>query len=57
MPAYVNSAKCTGCEKCEDACPVDAITMKNDKALVAGDKCVECETCIGECPSEAITIK
>ena len=51
----VNKEECTGCESCVEACPVEAISMANDKAQINQDECTECLTCIDECPVEAIS--
>ena len=53
MPAKVDKEKCTGCESCVEVCPVEAIEMKDDKAVVSDD-CVDCGQCVDECPVEAI---
>jgi len=37
-----------------DACPVEAISLENDKAKVDAEKCVDCGQCVEECPNEAI---
>jgi Fe-S-cluster-containing hydrogenase component 2 len=50
----VNKDECVGCETCVPVCPVEAISMKDDKAYIDPDTCTECETCIAECPVEAI---
>lgn len=57
MAAVVDQAKCTGCEACVDACPVDAISMVNDKAKVSEDDCIDCGQCVDECPVEAIEMQ
>lgn len=57
MAAKVNKEKCTGCETCVSCCPVEAISMKDSKALVNADDCVDCGACVGECPVEAITLE
>ncbi len=57
MPAVVDQAKCTGCEACVDSCPVDAISMVNDKAKVSEDDCIDCGQCVDECPVEAIEMQ
>ncbi len=50
----VKTDDCTGCETCVDACPVEAISMADDKAQINQDECTGCLTCIDECPVEAI---
>ncbi|HJO95739.1 MAG TPA: 4Fe-4S binding protein [Victivallales bacterium] len=57
MPALVDPEICTGCESCISVCPVEAITMKDGKAVVDSDECIECGACIDECPVDAITMK
>ncbi|MBM4041160.1 MAG: 4Fe-4S dicluster domain-containing protein [Planctomycetes bacterium] len=53
----VDRDECTGCETCVETCPVEAISMKDDKAEIDQDKCTQCETCVPECPVEAIKVK
>jgi NAD-dependent dihydropyrimidine dehydrogenase PreA subunit len=55
MAAKINIDKCSGCGVCIEVCPVDAIKIQNQKAVV-GDECVECGVCVNECPNEAIEI-
>jgi len=57
MPAKVNADTCTGCEACVGSCPVEAISMKEGKAVVNEDECIDCGACVGECPVEAITME
>ena len=56
MAIKIDLEKCTACESCVEVCPVDAITMDNNKAKVDEETCVDCGTCVDECPSEAITL-
>jgi NAD-dependent dihydropyrimidine dehydrogenase PreA subunit len=51
----VDVEKCTGCGTCKEGCPVEAINVESDKAVVDGETCIDCGTCIDECPVEAIT--
>ena len=53
----VDPDECVGCETCVDVCPVEAISMVDDKAVIDQDTCTECETCIPECPVEAINVE
>ena len=54
MAVQIGGEKCTGCGLCVDACPVEAISLENDKAKVDAEKCVDCGQCVEECPNEAI---
>ena len=56
MPAEVKKDDCTGCGACVDACPVDAIKLEDNIAVVDADECTECGVCEDECPTEAITV-
>lgn len=55
--ARVNAEECTGCAVCADErCPMGAIEMVNDVAVVTHDRCIGCGLCVTECPSEAIKL-
>jgi len=47
---------CIGCENCIEYCPVNAITLMDDKACVNEEECVECGVCLraNVCPVDAI---
>ena len=57
MPAKVAAADCTACETCVDSCPVEAIEMKDDVAVVNEDECTDCGDCVDACPVECITLE
>ena len=56
MAALVNPAKCIGCESCVSACPVEAISMVDEKAKVSNE-CIDCGECVEECPVGAIIME
>jgi len=53
MP-WVSEEKCTGCNICVEKCPVDAISMENEKANINMEECIHCGTCHGVCLQEAV---
>ena len=55
MAVEIDENQCTGCGICIDVCPVNAIKIEEDKAIVE-DICVECTACVNQCPNEAISI-
>jgi NAD-dependent dihydropyrimidine dehydrogenase PreA subunit len=57
MSAKVDNEKCTGCAACKDICPVEAITIVDDKAVIDEDTCIDCGQCVDECPTSAITLE
>ncbi len=57
MAVVVDQEACVGCESCVPVCPVEAISMEDDKAVIDQDLCTECEACIVECPVEAIKLE
>ena len=53
----VDAAKCTGCRRCEDACPADAISYDEDrKAVIDRDRCIVCGRCADVCPGNIRTL-
>jgi ferredoxin len=53
MP-WVDEKKCVGCGICVEECPVDAISMVSDKAVINMAECIHCGTCHSVCPSGAV---
>ncbi len=55
--AEVRDSHCTGCEMCVDACPYEAISLKNGKAWVNDVLCEGCGTCSATCVRQAIDVR
>lgn len=53
MP-WINKAMCTGCGTCVEECPVGAIALEDDGAVIDEKNCVRCGTCHDVCPEEAV---
>jgi heterodisulfide reductase subunit A len=55
--AFVIADLCNGCKACVPICPVNAISMQEDKAKIDPFQCIGCGACIPVCPQEAIDFK
>ena len=53
MP-WVDVDRCTGCGICVEKCPVDTITMEEEKAKINMDECIRCGICHDVCPEQAV---
>ncbi|NLC58195.1 MAG: 4Fe-4S binding protein [Armatimonadetes bacterium] len=54
---YHVDEQCTGCTKCAQACPVDAIPLTPyQRHVIDAEKCTRCDVCRGICPAEAISV-
>jgi H+/Na+-translocating ferredoxin:NAD+ oxidoreductase subunit B len=53
--AVIDEARCIGCRKCIDACPVDAIVGAHHwMHTVIAAQCSGCELCLPPCPVDCI---
>jgi uncharacterized Fe-S center protein len=53
----VNESNCTGCGRCLNWCPENAISWKNEnKAHINPEKCIGCAECVATCRSRAIAV-
>ena len=48
--------KCTGCLKCIEVCPIEAIDIVDGKAVIDEDTCDADGICIPACPEGAIVL-
>ena len=51
-----DSAKCTGCKKCEKYCPTAAISVVDKKATIDSNKCIGCGQCVHQCSFSAVEL-
>lgn len=54
MTMKINTEKCTGCGACMAVCPVEAITIEENKAVINWSLCMECGACVNACPVKII---
>jgi electron transport complex protein RnfB len=55
--ALVDEARCIGCARCIDACPVDAIVgAEGLMHTVVESWCIGCELCLPPCPVDCIAM-
>ena len=55
--ALIDEARCIGCARCIDACPVDAIAGAHGfMHTVIADYCTGCELCLPPCPVDCIDL-
>lgn len=56
-PVYSVNAQCRDCYKCVRRCPVKAIRVENDHAVVSPEDCIYCGTCVETCPNHAKMVR
>ena len=47
---------CKKCIRCVKACPVDAISIVNEKVTLDNKKCINCGKCIQVCEEKVLKI-
>jgi electron transport complex protein RnfB len=55
--ALIDEARCIGCARCLDACPVDAIVGASGwMHTVIAPLCIGCDLCLPPCPVDCIAM-
>ena len=55
--ALIDESVCIGCNRCVEACPVDAIAgLPQRMHTVIADHCTGCELCLPPCPVDCISL-
>jgi nitroreductase/Pyruvate/2-oxoacid:ferredoxin oxidoreductase delta subunit len=52
----IDEALCNGCGICAEICPLDTITMRENKAVVTGNESLNCGHCFAACPTGAVSV-
>lgn len=53
----INHTLCTGCHRCVDVCPTQALAQVAGKAILAyPERCTYCTACEDVCPEDAIAL-
>jgi uncharacterized protein (DUF362 family)/NAD-dependent dihydropyrimidine dehydrogenase PreA subunit len=47
---------CTGCRRCLENCPVEAIQIRNNQLFIDKTKCIQCMCCLEICPLGAVEV-
>ena len=50
------SENCIACGTCVEKCPMEAIKLDDEKAVIDSKRCIGCGVCAHFCPEEAINI-
>ena len=53
-PIFLYAERCVGCTRCMQRCPVEAIRIRNGKAVIEDRRCIACGECIRVCPEHAM---
>lgn len=60
MTSYLakpNDAQCTGCGTCIEKCPMEALSLESDHAVLNKTRCIGCGVCAHLCPEHVMTLE
>ena len=52
-----SSASCKNCYACVKACPIQAIKIKDEQAIIMEERCIACGLCLKACPKNVKKIE
>jgi Na+-translocating ferredoxin:NAD+ oxidoreductase subunit B len=52
----IDAENCIGCQNCEERCPVNAISLIENVAIVNRAMCIGCSQCMIDCPVDCISM-
>ena len=52
--AHLITDECVACGACAETCPVEAIKVEDNLAVIDYDKCIGCGACKEKCPRKII---
>lgn len=56
--AKVDADACTGCQACEEICPMEAVSMTDEAiARVEKNRCIGCGLCVNACEFDAMSLR
>ena len=50
------SESCKGCGTCIDRCPMNALTLEGEKAVLNPLRCIGCGLCVSTCPARSLAL-
>jgi ferredoxin len=56
MIPVIDKQTCSGCGRCIEICPPQAISLIEKTACIEAELCEECGFCVAECKLDAISI-
>ena len=52
----IDRESCSGCGDCLERCPMEALSLADEVAMVNDDTCIGCGNCVSVCPTESLSM-